>query len=185
MSIQLLKNEKILWKSYPGKKYRTFIFSSQFGIALIIALVLGKVSNEMNLDSVLGKSGVTYLTFGIIGIGLLFALYNQLMMMFTQYFITTDRVIIKIGWLNRELSSVKHENIQDIKVEQTLSERIISTGSVYIFTANDIAATVNDSNKLNNTPCFQNIDDPFYVHRLIEEAKSNRRDTLSGKNNQE
>lgn len=180
MAIQLLKNEKILWKSFPGKKYRMFIFSSQFGISLIIALLLSKGAKELKLDSVLGDSVVSILTFGIIGLGLLFALYNQFMLMLTQYFITTDRIIVKTGWLNRDLKSVKHENIQDIQVEQKFSERLISTGSVYISTANDVSTTIHDKNRLNNVPCFENIDDPFHVHRILEEAIEEN--SLQGKN---
>lgn len=169
MSLQLMKDEKILWKSYPGKKYRTFLFITQFGLALLISIFFGVVAKELGMGAVFTSKVTTIISIGIVLVGLIYAGYNQLMFLFIQYFITTDRIIIKRGWLNRKLSSTKHENIHDTKVEQSFTERLISTGHVYIFTANDTNVSL-DSSFLNTVPCFKSIDDPFMVHQLLEQA---------------
>jgi len=170
MSIRLMKEEKIVWKSFPGKKYRTFLFVSQFGLPLILGIILFNVSKELNFDqNIHEKFSVAVLL--IVGVlGLLYALYNQVLLLFLQYYITSDRVIIQKGFLNKQVSSIKHEHIHDIKIEQSLSQRMISTGHIFIFTANDSTINPNDSNFLNNVPCFANIDNPFQVHQLLEEA---------------
>lgn len=168
MAIHLLKDEKIKWKSYPGKKYRTFLFATQFGVALVAFILLLYLNKEIGLSDIIGEKTIGFLSIAILVVGGLYAGYNQFMLLFIQYFITTDRIIIKKGFLNRKLTSIKHENIHDIKVEQTFAERLIATGHVYIFTANDSGIT--EDSHLTNVPSFQNIDDPFQIHQILEQA---------------
>ena len=97
MSIHLMKNEKVIWKSFPGKKYRTFLFATQFGISIVLSILLWQVGKELDLYDVLGKGIMNFLVFGITVGGLIFALYNQINLLLIQYFITTDRIIIKKG----------------------------------------------------------------------------------------
>lgn len=167
MGIHLLRGETIIWKSFPGTRYRLMVLFRDVTISIAAGFVLAeglKMMNESISTSALWTGG------GIAaGLGLLFSLINQLNFLLVRYYITNERVLIKKGFLNVKLTSIKHEHIVDTKVTQRLSDRVINTGTIFLFTANDTAASQNDQDPLNVTPSFQNIDEPFRIHQLLEE----------------
>lgn len=156
-----MKDEEVVWESYQGKSYRMFhlikdSFVLIFGIIAIYFLV-GKVSTASINKYML----ILFL------IGACYIAVQQIKMVLIKYVITNERIIIKRGWLNVKLTSISLVNILDTKAEQTVWEKIIKTGTVYLFTAND--SQNDDSNFIQNVPKIANIDDPFTRHSKIAE----------------
>ena len=160
-----MKNEKVLWESHPGRNYRSFIF-----IRDIIGGLLSSGAVYYILDA-MGVSNKSVLIFGpliMFALWLLLAAVNQISMLLITYTVTSDRIIIKRGWLNRKLTALPKENIIDSKVTQSIQERVINSGTIYLFTANDSS---NDENSyIDRTPRIENIDAPFRLHNLISEV---------------
>src|SRR5690625_7757427 len=79
----------------------------------------------------------------------------QIQLILVIYIVINERVIIRRGLLNVRLTSINLVNILDTKVEQRFYERLINTGTVYLFTANDSQNT--DENFIQNVPVIANI----------------------------
>src|SRR5690625_4448216 len=90
---------------------------------------------------------------------LIFIAAKQIQLILVRYIVTNERVIIRRGLLNVRLTSINLVNILDTKVEQRFYERLINTGTVYLFTANDSQNT--DENFIQNVPEIANIYEPF------------------------
>lgn len=157
-----MRNEKIVWKSYPGKNYRMFILGRDLALGIFSSLIiyfLLEFFGIKNQKALIISSGV------IFGLWSILAGANQISLILVQYIVTTERIIIKKGWLNRNLISIRHENIVDTEVKQSMKERIINTGTIYLYTAND-----NQASELNKTPMIENVDFPFKRHTKIMEV---------------
>lgn len=162
MAVSLMKNEKIVWKSYPGKNYRLFVLGRDLALGIFSALVvyfLLEFLGVKNQKALFIPSVVIFVLWGIL------AAANQIALILVQYILTTERIIIKKGWLNRTLISIRHENIVDTEVKQSVKERVINTGTIYLYTAND-----SQTSELNKTPMIENIDFPFERHTKIMEV---------------
>jgi uncharacterized membrane protein YdbT with pleckstrin-like domain len=57
----------------------------------------------------------------------------------TLYIITNTRVITKKGILRKNKSFIHFDKIQDIKVSQSITERIIGSGDIEIFSGHDFS----------------------------------------------
>jgi uncharacterized membrane protein YdbT with pleckstrin-like domain len=177
MSIHLMRDEQIVWSSFPGKRYRSYVFFRDLCFYLIAAVLLHECLNQ--LLPTIHTALIRNLPYGLAGLGIILAGINQLKFLLVRYYLTTDRIVISTGFFSRRLSSIKFVHISDIKINQTFSERLLKTGTIYIFTANDSNINEDDSNSLNRVAAFKNIDEPFDVHSKLEELMENREDTAS------
>lgn len=170
MAIQLMKNEEILWQSHEGQNYRKYILVRDSILALLIMIVTFFVLSTF-VSFISGK-----LTFFFIGIVFIISIItiavNQFMLFTNLYVITNERVIIKRGWLNRRITSIRLENIIDTKAEQNFRGRLIKSGTIYLFTAND--SQNSDDEFIKNVPEISNVDDPFKRHSKIVELLKKR-----------
>lgn len=161
MSVHLMKDEEVIWESFQGKNYRIFHLLKDTLFLIMVLLVL-----RFFADKVITVPTGKYILFLFL-IGIIYITIKQIQMLLIKYVITNDRVIIRRGWLNVKLTSISLVNILDTKVEQSFWERLIKTGTVYLFTAND--SQNNDDNFIQNVPKIANIDDPFKRHSKIAE----------------
>lgn len=168
MSVQLMTNEELVWKSFPGVRYRSFIFARDFFTFVFSSIIFYYGMSDL-LPGLFSDKVLLYISWGISIIGLIFSSFNQIQFLLIKYYITTERLIIMKGFFNRKLTSIKLEHIHDTKVIQSFSERLIKTGSIYVFTANDSNGSDDENNFLNRVPSIKNIDDPFVIHRKLEE----------------
>lgn len=162
----LMRGERVLWSSFPGFRYRLFVFIRDIALGVLLGFTAYFFFSYFNLD--FGKYNVLVplvLSF----VGVLLGVYNQIILMLTRYTITNKRVIIKQGLLNRRLVDVKIENILDTKVEQKVNQLMLGCGNIYLFTAND---SHDHDSFLQKTPRIENIDNPFQVHNLLKAAIS-------------
>lgn len=167
MSIHFMSNEELIWKSFPGVRYRSFIFARDFSLFIFFAILFYYGVDEF-IPGFLSDKVLLSLTFSIGGIGLIFAGITQIQFLLVRYYLTSERLIIKRGFFNRNLTSIKLEHVHDTKIVQSFSERLIGTGSIYLFTAND-SKGADGEDVLHRVPAIKNIDDPFLVHQKVEE----------------
>jgi len=166
-----MKDEEIIWESFQGKNYRVYHFIKDTFLTAIITIAIFFLLNKALPEY------ATEVTLAVLIIGVIYIIIEQIKLMLVKYVITSERVIIKRGWLNVKLTSISLINILDTKAEQSFAERMIKTGTVYLFTAND--SQNNDKNFIQNVPEIANIDHPFDRHAMIAEIikdskKSNR-----------
>jgi len=171
--LNLFKNEEIIWESYQAKKYRLFFFIRDLLILLLSLFVVWKATSSFSASSTLKILGLVGL------LGLIFIAAKQIQLILVRYIVTNERVIIRRGLLNVRLTSINLVNILDTKVEQRFYERLINTGTVYLFTANDSQNT--DENFIQNVPEIANIDEPFKRHTMIAEIIKKKKTELNYK----
>lgn len=165
-----MKDEKIIWESYQGKTYRMFhlIKTSLLFLSILVLFIYIKSLLEINF---MWKPFLALLI-----IGAIYIFVEQFKLKLVKYVITNERVIIKRGWLNIKLTSINLVNILDTKAEQTFKERLIRTGTIYLFTAND--SQNSEDNFIQNVPRIANVDNPFERHseiaEIIKESKRNQ-----------
>jgi|SRR5699024_3484535 len=157
----MMKDEEVIWESFQGKNYRIFNLVKDTLIVIIFSIAIYYLS-DLAFEEYKGK----IMTVAIL-IGIAYIAIQQAKLMLVKYVITNDRVIIKRGWLNVKLTSITLTNVLDTKAEQNIKERLIRTGTVYLFTAND--SQNSDDSFIQNVPKIANVDDPFGRHAMIAE----------------
>lgn len=163
MAIHLMDNESIVWRSHQGKNYRRFFLIRDLLLTIIVSVL---IFYSLNTIITLSNKKMVWIITGLVFvIGIIVMGIKQFTLLMSLYIITTERVIIKRGWLNRRLTSIKLENIIDTKAEQSFAERLIKTGTIYLFTAND--SHNSDEKFIQNVPEISNIDYPFKRHAKI------------------
>lgn len=167
MSIHLIKDERIVWQSHPGKRYRTYIFFRDVVFTFIISLIFHELFKEVpTVIEMVGEENIKWGSVGIGVFGFLFALFHQISFMFTTYYITTERTVIKKGFISRDIKSIKHEHVHDTHKSQTIFDRLLGCGTIRIFTANDNRNSLDPYIKI---PTIENIDNPAQVHTTLEQ----------------
>jgi|SRR5690625_791916 len=165
MAIHLMDDEKIIWKSFQGKNYRLTILIRDILLSTLAIFLIHYSFTEIGMFK---GNGTNWKITGVLSLlAILVIGVNQLKLLMQIYVITNERIIIKRGWLNRKLTSIKLVNILDTKAEQSFGERLIKTGTVYLFTAND--SHNNDDSFIQNVPKIENIDNPFERHSKISQ----------------
>lgn len=178
MAIHLVKGEKVIWESHPGKNYRLFVLFRDLALAFgSMGLFYYGLANLLGINDLKISLGGSFIVFLL---GLIYSIVNQINYILIVYCITDERIIIKKGWLNRKLTSIKHKSITDTKVHQTFTQRMIKSGDIYIFTANDSNPSI-DGESLNRIPMIENIDNPFKFHALVADVTNTEIGEYRGK----
>lgn len=165
IALHLLRGEQIVWKSYPGKNFRLFICIRDLFLGVFCGVItyMGLAMLELGIPT----SVLVGLSIAAFSLLFVFAIVNQINFLLTQYILTDERIIIRTGVLNRRLVSLKYEHVLDTNVVQSLQDRLIKTGTIYIFNAND--RYDHEENPQGKAAAFRNIDQPFRVHNQLEE----------------
>lgn len=97
----------------------------------------------------------------LVGIYQFFAL--MIRMWTTEIVVTTDRLVVKTGFISRKTQEVSLEKVEEIKLHQSIMGRILGYGDI------DIHGTGVGNIQL------PTIDDPVALRRAIQEARANYR----------
>jgi uncharacterized membrane protein YdbT with pleckstrin-like domain len=76
---------------------------------------------------------VTWIAVGACLIGIGFVAYRMLPIWTTEIGVTSDRLIIKRGWLSRSVNELQLESIEKVNSEQGVLGRIFNFGRIIIF----------------------------------------------------
>lgn len=141
----LLSGEKII-----SSRKMSMLVESSFWIGAIF-LALSVVSflilsfvfkGFLSLSDILSKTGlnISISSWGAIPIlptilaviGFLYVLYAQMSVFFKEYTVTTSRIIIKSGIIDRRSSVLLPSKIEDVNVNVGIVERLLGLGKVVI-----------------------------------------------------
>lgn len=88
---------------------------------------------------------------------------------FTRYVVDEDRLTIKIGWVNTQVNDVLLYRILDLKLVQTLWQKLFGVGTITLYTADKSQ----DQIRLRNIKHPEKV--RRYLGQLIEEERESRR----------
>lgn len=88
---------------------------------------------------------------------------------FTRYVVDEDRLTIKIGWVNTQVNDVLLYRILDLKLVQTLWQKLFGVGTITLYTADKSQ----DQIRLKNIKHPEKV--RRYLGQLIEEERESRR----------
>lgn len=97
---------------------------------------------------------ITIILLLLILILFLWIIWDLLSWKYTSYIITNTRIISKKGILRKNKSFIHFDKIQDIRVSQSITERIIASGDIEIYSGHDFSTMllydVPNPNKVEN-----------------------------------
>jgi uncharacterized membrane protein YdbT with pleckstrin-like domain len=102
---------------------------------------------------------VTIILMLLILILFLWIIWDLLSWKYTSYIITNTRIISKKGILRKNKSFIHFDKIQDIRVSQSITERLIASGDIEIYSGHDFTTM-----KLYDVP------NPSKVENLLNRA---------------
>ena len=130
-----------------------FFFST---IISITATIQNYIITYVQIPLVLAISVILMLLILILLLWIIWDLYSWRN---TLYQITTTRVIVNKGILRKNRSSIHFDKIQDIRVTQSITGRIIGSGDIRIFSGHDFT-----------TMFLYDIPNPNEVENLLNRA---------------
>lgn len=83
---------------------------------------------------------ITIILLLVIVVLFLWIIWDLLSWRNTHYIITNTRVITKKGILRKNKSFIHFDKIQDIKISQSITERIIASGNIEIYSGHDFSS---------------------------------------------
>lgn len=88
---------------------------------------------------------------------------------FTNYSISEDRLFVTVGFLNKNYEEILLYRIKDIKVKQTLGQRILGLGSILLISSDSSLPNLEIKN------IRRVLEVKEMIHRLCEKQKISRR----------
>jgi uncharacterized membrane protein YdbT with pleckstrin-like domain len=121
----------------------------------------------------LPDSWPTWVRWGIVLVGLiLFAILPGRLLLdwaTSHFVVTSDRVIHRSGWFAKQSMEIPLENINDVRFNQTVFERVIGAGDLTLESAGEFGQQI-----------FSDIRDPERVQKVIyETSEANQRRMVS------
>jgi uncharacterized membrane protein YdbT with pleckstrin-like domain len=165
--------EKIIWTGVP--RYAPYIISAIMG-SLIVALFVGLFSGSFFKNSVLGLSlGCVVLVLG--------AFIGHLAYGFTQYALTSRRVIIQTGIFGRSFKSIEYDDIKNSSVQKGLFNWLFGTGTINIFTGEMQSSGGKNSQLKPKYDSFRYVSDAYDILKKLQENTTvMEEDMYGGKN---
>lgn len=140
--------EKITLKTNP---YFLKIFLTSKNT--IISLFLGVILLILNITL---KLSLVFLSIPAILL-ILNSISTYIKIFFTNYYITTEKIIIETGWIGKDYDIVKLDRILDVNLDVSIIDSLFDTGSIKLCTANDSEAI-----------CLKNIRRPKTIIKSIK-----------------
>lgn len=76
----------------------------------------------------------------------------------SEFFITNKRIIIKVGWFNRDAYEMNLSKIESVKIKQSFKARILGYGTISIIGTGG------------STEVFHNISNPVQFRKAFQEC---------------
>lgn len=160
-------NEQVLWRGVPS--HWPFVLSS-FALTFFGIAWTGLVFIFYFLPQSLV---ILYLPHFWIGILLIIGgpLYSLLVWRYTQYAITTKRVILESGVIGRDFRTVDFDQLANVEVNVGLVDRLFGTGSILMYTAGGAWAQPYSRRGGSVTaPSFSHIKNPYNVFKFFKKV---------------
>lgn len=132
--VRLLDGEDLIWEGHPSWRSTISFYVKWTALSLVpLVVILG--ANAVGADLPVWI-GAAVLVGGVV----LAVVAGWVRRRFTRYRITTRHLLIRTGILSRNESSASLDRVQNIRVVQSLVERMLRTGTVDFDTASGDAA---------------------------------------------
>lgn len=155
--LHLTEGERVRWTGRPSR----YTIAAALGFALVLAVIgivltgwLVPVTAESGLPGWLG-----YLPLVLTAAGLLSAVATYLNWVRLLYVITDDEIYVKHGLVSRDVTQVPLRRVQNTAYTQSVLQRMLSYGTVEIFTAGTSTEDV----------VFRDVPRPERVKRILTE----------------
>lgn len=128
---ELLNNEQLIYKTKPH--WVIFAPAIFWTILLLFVLILGSATNSIGQLRILNAPPLYKLvaTACLIA-GLYYGICAYIQREYTEYSVTTRRVLIKTGMVHRKTVEIMAKKIEGIQVIQTLWGRLLDYGSIVV-----------------------------------------------------
>jgi len=144
--LHLTEGEQIRWTGRPSR----FTLVRSFAVAVIL-VVAGVALTFWTRPFVTNRGWpglLGYVPLLLVLAGLVEATVTYLEWLRLLYVITDEEVYVKVGLVSRDVTQVPLDRVQNTSYEQSVPERILSYGDVYMFTA----GTETEDVELRNVP---------------------------------
>lgn len=159
--VHLSEGERVRWSGRPSRY--------TLAIALVVGLLLAALGigftrwavpflDERGWPTLLG-----YLPLGLTAFGIGYAVYRYLLWLRLLYVITDDEIYVKIGLISRDVTQVPLNRVQNTSYDQSVLQRLLSFGTIYVYTAGSAAEDL----------VFKDVPNPRAVKALLSEQLSN------------
>jgi len=118
----LSDGEKIVYEAHFHILLYVFAWTLMIGLALLAGVAFIVVS-----------SPVSWIAVGACIIGIGFVAYRMLPIWTTEIGATSDRLIIKRGWLSRAVNELPLESVEKVNFQQGVLGRMCNFGSIIIY----------------------------------------------------
>lgn len=129
------EDEKLIWQGNPT--LWTLALNLVMGLALIILGVSLTIAFVVGLSWVppFVSGPVVFAPLIIALMGVLIIGYPLILLLHTRYVITTNELYRKTGFLRRDVDNLNYTSIENTSCNQSLLERLLSFGDVWVYTA--------------------------------------------------
>lgn len=131
--IHLSDGERVRWSGRPSRY--------TLAIALILTLIAVAVGVGLSwwaVDAVEARDWpilLGYLPLVLAIAGIAYGVYRYLLWLRLLYVITDDEIYVKIGLVSRDITQVPLNRVQNTSYDQSVVERFLSFGTIYVYTA--------------------------------------------------
>ena len=154
--MDLSAGETIIYRGHPSWRSTLGLYIKGLVVVAILAAVTAGITRVVDDEVSVG------LVVAVAGVALLIVLaFGYLKRMATEYTITTRRLHIRRGILNRNTEETRVERIQNANTSQTFLERVLRVGTVDFDVASDERAGLFR---------FEGVETPQEVVRAVDRA---------------
>jgi membrane protein YdbS with pleckstrin-like domain len=152
--------ERMIWEEHPSYKTAVPVLTQALLVYLVVAAILAAVGTKGGLQ--LAALAVAALV--IAGV----AVYYLVRRLSTRYRLTTQRLFIERGLINKRTDEVELEHYKDVFVSQDFLDRMMGCGDIEIITGDISSPTVK----------IIDVDDPVAKKEFIRTSARDRQIAL-------
>jgi len=166
---EVRSGEEIVFETKPH--FLMYLMSALIKFIIIIFIIYffrGMMSLAANLQNFVINhvqiplvQSVTIILLVLIFVMFLWIIWDLLSWKYTSYIITNTKIISKKGIIRKKRSSIHFDRIQNIGVSQGITERIIASGDIEIYSGHDFTTM-----RLYDVPNPDEVED--LINRAIE-----------------
>jgi uncharacterized membrane protein YdbT with pleckstrin-like domain len=159
-------DERTLWEEYPS--FRTAIPVLIIEVLLFVAALVA-VSVVAAPSAVIAGIGLQFIVVAVFLVVLLITFFRYfLRLRSTKYKLTSQRIFVTRGILNKRIDEIELEKYRDIFVSQAFLDRIMGCGDIKVVTGDVTNPTVD----------IQDVTDPMSKKELIRSAARERQKAI-------
>lgn len=163
--LHLSQDEEVRWSGRPSRY--TIALAVLGGIALAVLGIVLTLWALPVADDAFVPRWVGYAPLVLTAIGLGVALTTYLNWLRLLYVITDEEIYVKRGLISRDVTQVRLDRVQNTAYNQSILERLLSYGDIYVYTAGT------DTDDIS----FQNVPRPDQVKNTLTELLSEQGQT--------